>query len=58
MGDFNAHSPLWYDQKLENRGSQIENLINNADLITLNDNQATSNIDLALISNLIAMDFP
>ena len=66
MGDFNAHSPLWYDQNLDTRGSRIENLIDTTDLITLNDNhptyyrsfdQATSNIDLALISNQTAMDF-
>ena len=66
VGDLNAHSPLWYDHNTDPRGTQIENLINAEDLIPLNDNhptyyrafdQATSNIDLALISSHSAMDF-
>ena len=66
VGDFNAHSPLWYDNISDLRGAQIEDLINTEDLIPLNENhptfyrtfdQATSNIDLALISNHSAMDY-
>ena len=59
VGDFNAHNPLWYDQNLDERGEIVQNLTETEDLLILNEDcptffrtydQATSNIDLALIS--------
>ena len=65
MGDFNAHSPLWYDARQDHRGILVEQLIALENLVCLNNDHPTyfnthggtlvnSNIDLALISNTCA----
>ena len=64
LGDFNAHSPSWWDgQSLDARGRIVEDVIDIHRLITLNDNQPThfnlshnseSAIDLSLSSPCLA----
>ena len=60
VGDLNAHNPLWYDQRLDRRGEQIQRLMDADGLVALNEDyptyyrsydQVTSNIDLTLITN-------
>ena len=42
LGDFNAHSPLWWDQQsLDPRGRHLEDFIDMHNLIVLNCNQPT-----------------
>ena len=66
MGDFNAHNPLWYGQRLDARGEEIQNFIEAQNLMILNEDlptyyrtfdQATSNIDLALITDTHINDY-
>ena len=66
LGDLNAHNPLWYDQRLDQRGEDIQKIMDTHDLIALNEDyptfyrsfdQVTSNIDLALVTNTCATDF-
>ena len=66
VGDLNAHNPLWYDRNLDNRGEIIQNIIETENLLILNEDtptffrthdQATSNIDLALISRVCQGEF-
>ena len=66
MGDFNTHNPLWYDHRIDQRGEKIQNLIEKEDLMVLNEDyptyfrphdQASSTIDLALISNTCSLEF-
>ena len=66
MGDFNAHNPLWYNQRLDARGREVQKLIESHNLIALNEDsptfyrsydQATSTIDLALITDTCSNDF-
>ena len=66
VGDFNAHSPTWYDINQDQRGSIIERIIEQKNLALLNNNsptyyrsfdQVASHIDLALIDAQNALDF-
>lgn len=66
VGDLNAHNPLWYDQRLDRRGEQIQRLMDADGLVALNEDyptyyrsydQVTSNIDLTLITNSCAVDY-
>ena len=66
VGDFNAHNPLWYDQRLDHRGEVIQRCMNVEELISLNEDcptyfrsydQVTSSIDLSLVTNTCALDF-
>jgi len=65
LGDFNAHSDMWGDQRIDSAGSIIENLINSQNLCLLNDgsptylhpgNGAKTAIDLAMCSPSIFQD--
>lgn len=66
LGDFNAHSPLWGDHRLDDRGSTIEEILDSLDLILLNSKTHTfihsayhspSAIDLSVASPTISLDF-
>ena len=68
MGDFNAHSPLWYDTRQDHRGIMLERFVAAEDLVSLggdhptyfkthNNIVVTSHIDLSLISSTCATDF-
>ena len=66
IGDFNAHNPLWYDRNLDIRGEILQNLIEVENFLVLNEesptffrtyDQATSNIDLALVSRTCPGEF-
>ena len=59
-GDFNAHNPLWVSIKLDNKGKEIESLLNLSDTILLNSGLPTrldiysgsfSSIDLSFCSS-------
>lgn len=58
LGDFNAHSRLWGSPNTNHRGSLIENILTNSNLILLNDGRPThfstrsifTHIDLTFIS--------
>lgn len=66
VGDFNAHSPLWGDSKLDLKGKEVEKFIFNNNVVhLLNSEEAThyslrylthSAIDLAFCSSLIFPD--
>ena len=66
VGDFNAHNPLWYDRRLDHRGEVIQGCMDVEELVVLNEDcptyyrshdQATSSIDLTLVTNTCAPDF-
>jgi ribonuclease HI len=66
MGDFNAHSPLWGNDKLDNRGHVIETVIENNNLFLFNNKSKTylhpatgsrTAIDLTLCHPTLATDF-
>ena len=66
MGGFNAHNPLWYNPRTDGRGRDVQKLIESHNLVTLNEDsptfyrsydQATSTIDLALITDTCSNDF-
>ena len=66
VGDFNAHSPLWGDSRLDGRGEMVEKILEEQNLIILNDEQITyfsstyhtpSSIDLAVASPSLSSDF-
>ena len=66
LGDFNAHSPLWGSQRLSQRGSQVEALLNKHALVCMNDGsptfmsfsyRSTSAIDLSIASPRLAPKF-
>ena len=66
MGDFITHNPIWYDQRLDQRGEQIQRLMDAKNLTALNEDcltyyrlhdQVTSSIDLSLVTNSCAIDF-
>lgn len=65
LGDFNAHSDLWGDQRLDRAGSILENILNSSDICLLNNgsptylhpgNGALTSIDLTLCSPSILQD--
>jgi len=65
LGDFNAHSDLWGNQRSDSAGSIIENLLNSKELCLLNNgsptylhpgNGAKTAIDLTLCSPSIFQD--
>ncbi|GFS02392.1 ribonuclease HI [Elysia marginata] len=65
-GDFNAHSPLWGDERLDQRGKMIEDFLISNDDILLNDkvptfihsaSGSTSAIDLTIASPTVALDY-
>ena len=66
VGDFNAHNPLWHDQRTDPRGRMIEEFARYGDLAFLDQDsptfyrlsdQITSHIDLALIDSSCALDY-
>jgi hypothetical protein len=65
LGDFNAHSDLWGDQRLDRAGSILENILNSSDICLLNNgsptylhpgNGALTSIDLTMCSPSILQD--
>ena len=62
MGDFNAHSPLWYEDKTDRRGAALQTFIEDYDFTLLNpgisthqkNNGGTSTLDLAFASKPLA----
>ena len=66
LGDFNAHSNLWGNEKNNNNGKIIESILDTTDICILNNGKhtylhpstgTTSAIDLTLSSPTIYMDF-
>ena len=62
VGDFNAHSPLWYSTKLTERGDLLEDLLLTSNFSVLNSRQptylhhngTTSVLDLVIASSNLA----
>ncbi|KAL9698940.1 hypothetical protein quinque_002381 [Culex quinquefasciatus] len=63
LGDFNAHSPLWGGNHIDQRGKAIESILGKHNFIILNDGSHTrvdprdgrsSAIDLSIVSDTIA----
>ncbi|KAG8198622.1 hypothetical protein JTE90_026519 [Oedothorax gibbosus] len=44
LGDFNAKSPTWGSHVLDEKGKQMEDLLTDLNLLTLNDGQSTSSL--------------
>ena len=66
LGDFNAHSPLWGRQNLDNKGKVIEDLLDRNDIALFNDgsmifhsvyNNRFCALDLSISSSCIHLDF-
>ena len=66
LGNFNAHSPLWGSQNLDNKGKIIEGLLDRNDIALFNDGLITvhnvhnswfSALDLSISSSSIHLDF-
>ena len=66
IGDFNAHSPLWYDRRDCARGKVIQKIIEDKDIVLLDQNKTThisrahqtlSHIDLSIVSLDLMDDF-
>ncbi|GFR68200.1 RNA-directed DNA polymerase from mobile element jockey [Elysia marginata] len=66
LGDFNVYSPLWGDERLDQRGKMIEDFLISNDDILLNDkvptfihsaSGSTSAIDLIIASPTVALDY-
>ena len=66
VGDFNAHSPLWFDRRECARGKVIQKIIEDRDIFLLDQNKTThisrahqtsSHIDLSIVSLDLMDDF-
>ena len=66
MGDFNAHNPIWGSSSLNNKGKNVEDLLNKEGLCIFNDGSNTylhpgngsySAIDLTICDPSLLLDF-
>ena len=66
VGDMNAHNPMWYGDRLDQRGELLQSAIEAKNLLVLNEDQPTfyrvsdqisSHIDLALITDTCPTEY-